>query len=111
MATLETTEKKVAKAMMVLVIISNDGAVHRDSVKSWKHFASDIKDDWVRMAWSVLRYNVAIVGKFFNKGGWTSEAWRKDHPEVFEEVDEPPERMATADERRKSLNPEPRRDQ
>ena len=26
--------------------------------------------DWVRMAQNVLRYNVVIVGKFFNKGSW-----------------------------------------
>ena len=41
--------------------------------------------DWVRMAQNVLRYNVVIVGKFFNKGSWVSEAWRKEHPEEFEE--------------------------
>ena len=50
----------------VPLIISNDGAVHRDSVRRWKNFALDIQVDWVRMAQSVLRYNVVIVGQFFN---------------------------------------------
>ena len=64
--------------------------------------------DWVRMAQNVLRYNVVIVGKFFNKGSWVSEAWRKEHPEeLTEEPECPPERTATADERRKRLNLEP----
>ena len=72
-----------------------------------ENFASDITVDWVRMAQNVLRYNVVVVGKFFNRGSWASEAWRKQHPEEFEEVDEPPERMATADERMKTLNLEP----
>ena len=48
--------------------------------------------DWVRMTQNVLRYNVVIVGKFFNKGSWVSEAWRKNHPVEFEEEPEgPPE--------------------
>ena len=106
-ATKETRESKVVMAVIVPLIISHDGAIHKDTIKRWKDFASNIQADWVRMAQSVLCYNVAIVGKFFNKGSWTSEAWRKDHPEVFEEVDEPPERMATTDERVKSLNLEP----
>ena len=42
------------------------------------------------MAQNVLRYNVVIVGKFFNKGSWVSEAWRKNHPEEFEEEQEGP---------------------
>ena len=104
-ATCETREKKVAKAVMVPINISHDGAVHNDSVKRWKDFASDIKVDWVRMAQNVLRYNVAIVGKFFNKGSWVSEAWRKEHPEEFcDEQVGPPERILTADERRERLN-------
>ena len=86
-ATRETREKKVEKAVMVPLIISHDGAVHKDSVRRWKDFAPDIKVDWVRMAQSVLRYNVLIVGKFFNKGSWVSESWRKEHPEEME--DEP----------------------
>ena len=53
---------------MVPLIISHDGAVHRDTVRRWKDFFKDIKVDWVRMAQSVLRYNVVIVGKFFNRG-------------------------------------------
>ena len=36
------------------------------------------------MAKRILRYSV-IVGKFFNKGSWVSEAWREEHPEDFEE--------------------------
>ena len=104
-ATRETREKKVAKAVMVPTIISHDGAVHRDTVRRWKDFAPDIKVDWVRMAQSVLRYNVVIVGKFFNKGNWVSEAWRKAHPEEFtDEPEGPPERIATADERRERLS-------
>ena len=57
------------------------------------------------MAQNVLRYNVVIVGKFFNKGSWVSEVWRKDHNEEFnDEADGPPERILTAEERRQSLN-------
>ena len=90
---------------MVPFIISHDGAVHRDTVKRWKDFAPDIQVDWVRMAQNVLRYNVVIVGKFFNKGSWVSESWRKEHPEEFEgETEGPPERIATAEERRDRLN-------
>ena len=56
------------------------------------------------MAQSVLRFNVVIVGKFFNKGSWVSEAWRRDHPEEWEEEAEgQPERMPTAEERREQL--------
>ena len=80
-ATKETREKNVAKAVMVPLILSHDGAVHRDTVRRWKDFAPDIKVDWVRMVQCVLRYNVVIVGKFFNKGSWVSEAWKRDHPE------------------------------
>ena len=39
----------------------------------------------MKMAQNVLRYNVVIVGKFFNKGSWVSESWRKERPEEFEE--------------------------
>ena len=95
----------MAKAVMVPLIISHDGAVHRDSVRRWKDIASDIKVDWVRMAQNVIRYNVVIVGKIFNRGSWVSEAWKKDHPEEFiDESDGPPERMATTEERRKKLH-------
>ena len=104
----ETREKKVEKAVMVPIIISHDGAVHRDTVRRWKDIARDIKVDWVRMAQSVLRYNVVIVGKFFNKGSWVSETWRRDHPEEFaDDADDPPERMLTAAERRERLHLEP----
>ena len=65
-ATKDTREKNVAKVVMVPLIISHDGAVHRDSVRRWKNYAPEIKVDWARMAQSVLRYNVAIVGRFFN---------------------------------------------
>ena len=54
-ATKETREKKVVKAVMVPLIISHDGAVHRDTVRRWKSFAPDMKVDWVRMAQSVLQ--------------------------------------------------------
>ena len=87
------------------LIISHDGAVHKDTVRRWKDIAPDIKVDWVRMAQSVLRYNVVIVGRFFNKGSWVSEAWRREHPEEFaDEPEGPPERIATAEERRELLH-------
>ena len=66
-ATNETRENKVSKAVMVPLIISHDGAVHRDTVRRWKDIAKDIDVDWVRMAQSVLRYNVVIVEKFSTK--------------------------------------------
>ena len=81
-ATRETREKKVVMAM-VPIIMSHDGAVHKDTVRRWKYFAPDIKVDWVRMAQNMLRYNVVMVWKFFRKGSWVSEAWRKDNPEEF----------------------------
>ena len=46
-ATKETRETKVEKAVMVPLIISHDGAVHKDSVMRWKDFAPDIQVDWV----------------------------------------------------------------
>ena len=107
-ATKETREKKVGMAVMVPLIISHDGAVHKDIVRRWKSFAPDTKVDWVRMAQSVLRFNVVIVGKFFNKGSWVSEAWRKvHHDEDMDEPEGPPERLATAAERREMLRLEP----
>ena len=100
----ETWEKKVEKAVMVPIIIS-DGTVHSESVRRWKDFAPDIKVDWVRMEQNVLRYNVVIVGKFFNKGSWVSETLKKEHTEEIEvEHDEPPERMPNAEERREQLH-------
>ena len=53
---------------MVPLIISHDRADHKDTIRRWRNFAPDIKVDWVRMAQRVLRYNVVIVGKIFNKG-------------------------------------------
>ena len=104
-ATRETREKKVSKAVMVPLIISHDGAVHNDTVRRWKDIAPDIAVDWVGMAQNVLRYNVVIVGKFFNQGSWVSEAWRKAHPEEFEEEHQgAPERIPTVEERRERLN-------
>ena len=47
---------------MVPVIISHDGAVHKDTIRRWKDFARDITIDWMRMAQSVLRFNVVTVG-------------------------------------------------
>ena len=42
------------------------------------------------MAQNVLRYNVVIVGKFFNKGSWVSEAWKREHTEEYEEEPDGP---------------------
>ena len=64
----ETRENKDSKAVLVPLIISHDGAVHSDTVRQCKDFAPDIQVDWVLMAQNVLRYNVVIVGRFFNKG-------------------------------------------
>ena len=61
--TQETREKKVGMAVMVPLIISHDGAVHRDTIRRWKNFAPDMKVDWVRMAQSLIGDNVVIVGK------------------------------------------------
>ena len=76
-ATSETREKKVAKAVMVPLIISHDGAVHRDTVRRWKDFAPDINIDWVRMAQNVLRYNVLIVGSSSTKAAGSPSRGRK----------------------------------
>ena len=40
---------KVAKAVMVPLIISHDGAVHKDTIRRWNDFAPEIKVDWARM--------------------------------------------------------------
>ena len=56
---------------------------------------------------NVVGYKV-VVGRFFNKENLFSYAWRKDHLEEFEdELEGPPERIATAEERRGQLNLEP----
>ena len=91
-------------AVMVPLVFSHDGAVHKDTIMRWKNFAPDVEVDWVRMAQSLLRYNVVIVGKFFNKGSWASEAWKKEHLDEFaDEPRGPPERMPTIEERRERL--------
>ena len=72
--------EKVAMAVMVPLNVSNDYAVHRDSIRIWKNFAPDIKVDWVPMAQRDLRYNVVIVGKFFNKGNWALRGMEKRTP-------------------------------
>ena len=80
-------------------------ATQKDAVKRWKDFAPDIQVDWVWMAQNVLRYNVVIVGKFFNKGSWDSEAWRKEHPEGFvDKTDSTQEINLTAQEKRGRLH-------
>ena len=60
--TQETRESNVEKAVMVPLIISNDRTIHKETVKRWQSFAPDMEVDWVRMAQSVLMYNVVIVG-------------------------------------------------
>ena len=96
----ETGEKNDVKALMFPLILSHDGAVHKDIVRRWKDFSPDNQSDWVRMAQSVLRYNAVIVGKFFNKGSLVSESLRKDHSEEFTEQPEgPPERIPNAENR------------
>ena len=90
---------------MVPLIISHDGAVHKDSVRRWNVFAPDNNVDWVRMAQDVLHYNVMIVLKYFNKGSLVSEAWRKEHSEDMEDEPESPrERIPNAEERKEQLH-------
>ena len=48
--------------------------------------------DWVRIAENILRYNVVIDGKLFNKGSWVSEALRKECPEEFDDEPDGPQR-------------------
>ena len=59
-ATKETGEKNVSKAVMVPLIISHDGAVHKDTVRQGMKFTPVIKVDRVQMAQNVLLYNVVI---------------------------------------------------
>ena len=47
--TTETREKKVSKAVMVPLIISHDGAIHRDTVRRWKDFA--LISRWTGCEW------------------------------------------------------------
>ena len=51
------------------LIVSRDGAVHRDSLRRRKNFTPDIKVDMVRMAQTVLRYNVVIAGNSSKEAG------------------------------------------
>ena len=37
------------------------------------------------MAQNVLHFNLVIEVKFFNKGRWVSEGWKKEQPEELEE--------------------------
>ena len=48
-ATSETREKKVSKVVMVPIIISHDGAVHKDSVRRWK--ALRLTSKWTGYGW------------------------------------------------------------
>ena len=72
-----------------------------------EEFRARHKEDWVRMAQNVLRYNHVIVGKFF-KGSWVSEAWKREHREdIGDEPEGPPERIPNAEERRERLHLDP----
>ena len=42
--------KQGGVAVMVPIIISHDGAVHREAVRRWNDCTLDIKVDWVLMA-------------------------------------------------------------
>ena len=53
--------------VMVPLIISHNGTVHKDSVRRWKDIAPDITVDGAMMAQNVLRFNVVTLGKFFKK--------------------------------------------
>ena len=83
-ATRETREKNVSKVVMVPLILSHDGAVHRETVRRLNDYAPDITTDSVRIAKNVLRYNIVIVGMFFNKASLTSVTWRREHLDEFE---------------------------
>ena len=84
---------------MVSLIISHDGAVHKETERGWKSSAPEMKAGWVLKEQSVLRDNAVIVGKFFNKCSCVSEAWRKAHHEEWnDEPEGPPARMPTAKE-------------
>ena len=89
--------RRRSRRLWCLPIFSHDGAIHKDTVRRWKDFALEIKVDWVRMAQNMLRFDVVIVGMFFNKGSWVSEAWRNNQEDDDEEIG-PPERMLTVEE-------------
>ena len=79
-------ERRGVKAVIVPLIISHDGAVHKDTVRRRKDFPrhqGQLGADGTEF----LRYNDLIDGKFFNKGSREFEAWRNEPPEAF--ADEP----------------------
>ena len=90
--------------MMVPLIISNDGAVHKDTVRRWKSFSPDIEVDLVRMAQNVIRYNVMIVGKFSTKGAGAPKRGKGAPRKEEEEPDGPLERITNAEEIRERLS-------
>ena len=47
---------------MIALIISLDGAVHRDSVRRWEYKTADLKVDWARIAQIVLLFAVVRAG-------------------------------------------------
>ena len=52
------------------------------------------------MARNVLKFNVVIVGRFFNKGSLVSYVWKKERPkEILDEPEGQPERTPTSEER------------
>ena len=56
-ATHETRVKKVAKAVMVPLIISNDGDVHKDIIRRWKDFAPTSRSNgsgWPRASFATM---------------------------------------------------------
>ena len=100
----ETREKKVSKAVMVHLIISHDGAVHKDTIRRWKDFAPDIQVDWCGWHRTSCTTTSSLLGSFSIRGSWMSEAWRKVHHDEFaDEPDGPPERIPTPEERRGQL--------
>ena len=104
-ATRETKERKAGEAVMVPLVISHVGAVQKDAIKRWKtslKISTMTGSEWPKMSSDVTS---SLWGSSSTKGSWVSEAWRKEHPEEFEEEqDDPPERIPTADERRELLN-------
>ena len=97
----ETLEKKVGKAVMVPLIVSHEGSIHKDTVRRWKNFAPDVMVYWVRITQGVLRFNVVIVGNSSTRGAGSPRRGEKNTRKEFAEQ-EPPERM-TAAERREML--------
>ena len=54
--TKETREKKIAMAVIVPIIISHDGAVHRDTIKRWTLHQTLMWTGfgWHRACWSAM---------------------------------------------------------